>query len=107
MQAPLGVKGQAARRIAWLKRFRATQKRRWERDGGVCQAVGCYAEGQVHEVKPRGLGGTVHEYTEDEMVTLCQACHAAIHDSGEVIQLRDGWAVGPRGFVVMPEGERY
>ena len=84
-----------------MREFRAMQRARWEEDEGICQGCGCEG-GQVHEVEPRGLGGTHRQFTIDDMVTLCQRCHGLIHDVGTDVHLRDGRVIGPRGFVDEP-----
>jgi hypothetical protein len=90
---------QRERRERWYRRDAETSEARWQMDGGICQAEGCFSEGQVHHIDPKGAGGTTREYTVSEKVTLCHEHHAAIHDSGEEVLLKDFRTIGPRGEV--------
>jgi hypothetical protein len=83
----------------WLRSDNETSKQRHEMDGGQCQVVACWAMGIVHHIKARALGGTTHNYTINEKVTLCAFHHAAIHDRGLCFDLRDGRRIGPRGEI--------
>jgi hypothetical protein len=90
---------QSSRRAAWKRQDARTSEMRWVMDRGTCQAEGCYEEGEVHHVDPKGLGGTTHDYALDEKVTLCRQHHALIHDTGEDVLLKDLRVIGPRGVV--------
>jgi 5-methylcytosine-specific restriction endonuclease McrA len=91
---------QSARRAAWQRQDAKTSQERWILDGGICQAEGCFCEGETpHHVVPKRSGGTSHEYTINEKITLCRFHHAQIHDAGETVLLKDFRIIGPRGVV--------
>ena len=38
----------------------------------------------LSHTKPKGLGGTTHIYTKDELKLLCGSCHSRLHHLKEV-----------------------
>jgi len=56
--------------------YRELHRRVLERDGWRCQTCGSMQDLQVHHLKLRShSGGDV----EQNLITLCSACHARIH----------------------------
>ena len=53
-----------------------------ERYGLKCSECGSPHNIQMHHIRPKGMGGTRHEYTIDEVTLLCERCHSQI--TGEV-----------------------
>ena len=56
--------------------YRILRQQVLERDGWCCQACGARANLQVHHIEFRSRTG---EDTEDNLITLCFACHSARH----------------------------
>jgi hypothetical protein len=52
------------------------------RSGGLCELCNQPPDWRglsVHHLKPKGMGGTTHQYTDDELRLVCGLCHAALH----------------------------
>jgi 5-methylcytosine-specific restriction endonuclease McrA len=60
--------------------YRGLCQRVIQRDGWRCQRCGSSKDLQVHHIQPRSLlGGDV----EENLVTLCSACHRQVHLGAE------------------------
>ena len=53
------------------------------RDGWRCQSCGTMSNLEVHHMKFRGHSG---EDSEENLITLCAACHAKVHDRKAPLQ---------------------
>ena len=56
----------------------AQRKRILDRACGLCEV--CRSNGigwglRVHHIDPKGMGGSHHKYTDDELELLCLKCH--------------------------------
>jgi 5-methylcytosine-specific restriction endonuclease McrA len=59
--------------------YQDLQHRVLKRDGWRCQVCGSRTELQVHHIQSRALLGAD---VEDNLFTVCAACHRAIHLDG-------------------------
>lgn len=58
-----------------------------ERANGHCEFCGGLPDFRglaIHHRKPKGMGGTHHIYTADELVVACGRCHSSEHHIREV-----------------------
>jgi 5-methylcytosine-specific restriction endonuclease McrA len=55
------------------------RKRILERDGWRCQRCGAASQLEVHHLQLRSRGG---EDFEENLITLCNHCHSAVHAGG-------------------------
>jgi hypothetical protein len=83
----LAEDGPAAQRIP-----PATRRRVMRRDHGRCQAPGCRLSTfvDVHHIQLRSEGGSAEE---ENLIVLCQAHHAAIHEGRLLLEGRAGEGV--------------
>lgn len=57
----------------------------YDRAGGLCEGMvngkpcGSAQRLQIHHDPIKGMGGTTHIYTDDELWLLCYRCHANKH----------------------------
>ncbi len=59
------------------------------RSGGFCEQ--CHTKGDwrglsLSHTDPKGMGGTSHVYTLDEVQLLCMPCHVKMHHQRELPQ---------------------
>jgi 5-methylcytosine-specific restriction endonuclease McrA len=59
--------------------YRELRKQILRRDGWRCQFCGTMSNLEVHHKAFRSMSG---EDTEQNLITLCQACHICVHESG-------------------------
>ena len=59
--------------------YRQLREQILNRDGWRCQFCGTMSNLEVHHKTFRSLSG---EDTEQNLITLCQACHSGVHQSG-------------------------
>jgi 5-methylcytosine-specific restriction endonuclease McrA len=62
--------------------YRELHRRILERDGWRCQACGSMQHLQVHHLKFRSQSGAD---VEQNLITLCAACHAQMHLLGHFL----------------------
>ncbi len=62
-----------------------TRRKVLARDRHQCRRLGCTHTRHlhIHHLRPRGRGGT---NDQDNLVTLCSACHRLLHERGDEIQ---------------------
>ena len=66
---------------------REQRERILRRAGGRCEHCGALPDFrglQIHEISPKGMGGTRQEYQDDELIALAAKCHSAEHGIREV-----------------------
>jgi 5-methylcytosine-specific restriction endonuclease McrA len=61
--------------------YRELHRQVLERDGWRCQNCGRIQNLQVHHLKFRSRSGAD---SEENLITLCTTCHAALHSGDEV-----------------------
>ena len=50
----------------------------------MCHTTGDWRGLSLSHTKPKGMGGTRHLYSIDEVQILCYKCHAALHHIKEI-----------------------
>jgi 5-methylcytosine-specific restriction endonuclease McrA len=74
-------RSQKSRRNAWEKEWRTNRRLALERDGHRCQLPGCDRRAQV--VHHKAGRRVVDANRLDRLVSLCDACHRAVHAAPE------------------------
>jgi 5-methylcytosine-specific restriction endonuclease McrA len=69
-----------------LRRSPATRRRVRERDGNRCVRCGSTRNFRVHHLLPVSRGGSNHE---ENLVTVCDDCHLAIHREAEACEVEE------------------
>ena len=70
-----------------MKISRAVEHEILERAGGLCEV--CHTNGDwrglsIHHRRPKGMGGSKHSYTAEDLALLCGKCHSQAHHLREV-----------------------
>ena len=62
----------------WSPEWQRTRRRIKNRDSWRCRRCGSPGQLEVHHVEPVAVGGTDDD---DNLLTLCRACHLSEHDA--------------------------
>lgn len=82
-------RSRAARRVAWVKQFKAVCLYVWETRPHSCEVCGYYLgeEARVHyfdHIKKRSQGG---DNSPENIMLVCNICHSAKHGRREHCQI--------------------
>jgi Zn finger protein HypA/HybF involved in hydrogenase expression len=70
------------KRAQQIRRENKLRELALERCGGLCEKCGNPPDWRglsLSHTKPKGMGGTTHKYTIDEVQMLCGKCHSLEH----------------------------